>query len=161
MASAPGRLLLVGDGPLRSELEAIAQQAGVSGRVHFLGRAPDSLLRACYHAADVFVLPSIARSEAFGLVQVEAMAAGKPVINTQLDSGVPFVSLDGVSGITVPPADVGALAAAITLLLENPELRTRFGAAARERACTEFSVETMTARILDIYSRLADPPLSP
>ncbi len=109
----------------------------------------------CYHAADVFALASSARSEAFGLVQVEAMAAGLPVVNTKLASGVPFVSVDEETGLTVPPCDPEALAAAINRLLNNPDLRRSFGDAARKRTRQEFSLDVMTSRTLALYEAVA------
>lgn len=150
MKDVRGHLLLVGDGPLREELRREALAAGVASRVTFLHGVED--VRPFYHAADVFALPSIARSEAFGIVQLEAMAAGVPVVNTQLDSGVTFVSPDGVTGLTVPPQDSKALAAALNSLLDKPELRARFGAAGRLRVEREFSLETMTRRTLELYA---------
>jgi len=121
-------------------------------------------LRPLYHAADVFALPSVARSEAFGIVQMEAMACGVPVVNTALDTGVPFVSPDGVTGLTVPPGDAGALSAALARLLGDPALRARMGAAGRERVAGELSAATMLRRTLDLYrevlsgSPVASPP---
>jgi rhamnosyl/mannosyltransferase len=88
-------------------------------------------------------------------VQIEAMAAGLPVVNTSLDSGVPFVSLHDKTGLTVPPADPDSLAAAINRLLDNPELRQSFGRAAALRARDEFSLESMTSRTLALYERVA------
>ncbi len=79
------------------------------------------------------------------------MACGLPVINTALDSGVPFVSLDGETGLTVPPSDARALAAAVRRLLGDRELRARFGAAGRVRAHQEFSKATLGRRLLAIY----------
>ncbi len=103
MRRIEGHLLIVGEGPRRRSLEREAALARLGGRVTFLGALSSSDLIACYHAADVFVLPSIARSEAFGIVQLEAMACGKPVVNTRINSGVPFVSIDGETGMTVAP----------------------------------------------------------
>jgi len=154
MKQVKGSLLIVGEGPLREKLGALAIQIGVADRVTFLGKVDHQTLVACYHAASVFALPSVARSEAYGLVQVEAMAAGLPVVNTQLDSGVPFVSLHEQTGLTVPPADPDVLAAAINRLLDNPDLRAAFGRAARLRAQQEFAVEVMAARTLSLYNRV-------
>lgn len=155
MSAVDGTLVILGDGPLRGALEALAHEAGVADRVAFEGSVPD--LAPYYHAADVFALPAVARSEAFGLVQLEAMAAGLPVVNTRIDSGVPFVSRDGESGITVPPADARALAGALGRLLDAPELRRRLGAAARERVRREFSLDRMTADTLALYREAAAP----
>src|SRR5208283_126499 len=127
MKDIDATLIIVGDGPEYTRLEDCAWQAGVRSRVVFAGWVRD--LRPYYHAASVFVLPSIARSEAFGLVQLEAMAAGKPVVNTALMSGVPFVSQDGLTGITVPPCDPEALSAALNRLLGDAALRESYGRA--------------------------------
>jgi len=154
MARVDARLLLVGDGPLRGALEAVARDCGVSGRVHFLGEIHNDEIVPYYLASDVFVLPSIARSEAFGIVQLEAMACGLPVINTALDSGVPFVSRNGESGITVPPGDPDALAGAVNLLLGDHDLRTRLGEAGRRRAQVEFTKEVMAERVYSTYCEL-------
>lgn len=159
MAGVRGRLLIVGEGPLRADLEREAQACGVADRVVFLGEVPDVV--PYYHAADLSVLASVARSESFGIVQLEAMACGKPVVNTRLASGVPFVSLDGVTGLTVPPADPEALANSINLLLDNPALRAEYGRAARHRVEQEFTLEVMTRRILQLYSEVTGMSLEP
>jgi glycosyltransferase involved in cell wall biosynthesis len=152
MAEVAAKLLIAGDGPLKGALEAEAGRLGISDRVAFLGRLDDVELKSCYHACDVFVLPSTERSESFGIVQLEAMACGKPVINTRIDSAVPHVSLDGVTGLTVPPADAAALSGAISTLLADAARRTAMGAAARRRVLENFNAETMARSTLEVYA---------
>lgn len=156
MRDVPAHLVIVGEGPDRGLLEEEIARGGVGDRVSLVGSVPD--LAPWMHAADVFALPSVMRSEAFGLVQVEAMVCGKPVVNTALDSGVPYVSLDGESGLTVPPRDPAALAAAIRRLLADPALRERFGQAGRERAARLFGVPAMARETLRLYETLTVRP---
>jgi rhamnosyl/mannosyltransferase len=156
MVNVDGRLLLIGDGPLRAKLAGLAAALGIADRVVFLGALQNRETIPFYHAADVFVLPSVARSEAFGIVQIEAMAAGTPVVNTALDSGVPFVSRHEVTGLTVPPQDPAALAAALNRLLQDDQLRAGYGKAARLRAQTHFSLEAMTSQTRAIYTSVLE-----
>jgi glycosyltransferase involved in cell wall biosynthesis len=151
MASVRGKLVIVGDGPLRGELESLAARLGVADKVVFAGEIDNAGVTPYYHAADLFALASVARSEAFGIVQIEAMAAGLPVVNTSLDSGVPFVSLHGQTGLTVPPGDPQALAVAINRLLDDHGLRQSLGQAGVRRARQEFSLDTMLRRTLQLY----------
>lgn len=152
MKEVSGTLLLIGDGPERSRLESEVRANGLGERVIFLGKVDDTA--PYYQACALFVLPSIARNEAFGIVQLEAMAFSKPVINTQLMSGVPFVSVNGVTGATVPPADASALARAINVLLDDPARRAAYGAAARTRVEREFSLEHMVSETVSLYEQL-------
>ena len=158
MADVRATALVAGDGPLGSVLAAEAAQLGVADRVVLLGRVNEDDLKACYHACDVFVLPSVERSEAFGIVQLEAMACGRPVVNTRLDSAVPHVSLDGLTGLTVPPRDPVALAAALRALLDDPARRATMGAAARRRVHEEFNAELMARRTLELYRKVTAAP---
>ena len=151
MQQVDGRLLIVGDGPLGPKLQQLAGELGVQDKIVFAGEIQNERIVPYYHAADVFALASVARSEAFGIVQIEAMAAGLPVVNTRLDSGVPFVSLHEQTGLTVPPQDPEALAQALNRLLNDAPLRRSLGAAARLRARQEFSLEIMTERTLKLY----------
>jgi rhamnosyl/mannosyltransferase len=151
MRDVNANLLIVGSGPLRGALERQVQRLGLTARVHFVDVASDADVVTYLHACDAFVLPSVHNSEAFGLVQVEAMACGKPVVNTALPTGVPFVSVDGMTGLTVPPRDAPALAAAIGRLLEDRALRERLGAGARARVDAEFTLRRMLDRVLDVY----------
>ncbi len=145
-----GTLVLVGEGPERASLEAEAARLGVGDRLVFAGRAPR--LAPYYLAADAFWFPSNARSEAFGLVQVEAMASGCPVINAAIPhSGVSWVSRHEQEGLTTPMDDPAALAEAANRLLSEPGLRDRLSEASRKRAREEFDHRLMARRSLDVY----------
>lgn len=109
MKNINGKALIVGTGDLKNNLKNQAKHLGVSDKIIFTGYVEDEVLPLLYRLSDIFVLPSINEGEAFGIVQVEAMNYGLPVINTSLDSGVPFVSLHNKSGITVPPKSSKAL----------------------------------------------------
>jgi rhamnosyl/mannosyltransferase len=152
MKDIDAHLLLIGDGPERHRLEAEARSIGVSERVHLLGWVEQTT--PYYQACDIFVLPSISRNEAFGIVQLEAMACGKPVVNTQLRSGVPFVSVNGFTGVTVPPADSRALARAINVLLDDPVRCMAYGVAAQARVEREFNLEKMVSETLRVYQQV-------
>ncbi len=150
-----GKLIIIGDGPLRGKLQDLAAAPELKGKVVFAGEIQNQHVTPYYHAAQVFALPSVARSEAFGIVQIEAMAAGLPVVNTQLDSGVPFVSLHDQTGLTVPPANPEALAGAINRLLDDVNLRQSLGRNAILRARQEFSLDVMVSRTLALYQHVA------
>lgn len=152
MKQVDARLLLIGSGPEYEPLRRLATVEGVDGRVTMLGRVED--LRPYFGAASFLVLPSVTRAEAFGMVQLEAMAAGLPVINTDIDSAVPDVSIDGETGITVSPGNVTALANAMRLLLDRQDLRARFGAAARARVNSEFTADLMAQRTMAMYAEV-------
>lgn len=159
LRSVPGTWLIAGDGPLRDDLGRLARRLGVADRVRFLGSLPrDEDVAAHYHAADAYWFPSRARSEAYGLVQVEAMASGCPVINAAIPhSGVPWVSRHEESGLTVPVDDPAAFAAAARRLLEEPGLRARLAAGARARAIAEFDRGAMGWRSIRLYSGILAP----
>lgn len=151
MAQTGADLVMIGRGPLAADLRALAASLGLAERVRLIEEAESGDLTAWYHAADVFCLPSVARSEAFGLVQLEAHAAGTPVVSTALTTGVPFVNRHGVTGLVVPPGDVEALADALRTLLADDALRARLGRQAQERALREFTLERMVERTLAVY----------
>jgi glycosyltransferase involved in cell wall biosynthesis len=144
-------LLVIGDGPMRTAWEQLAQELGVSGRVTFAGQVHDDDLPACYRLGDLFVLPANARAEAFGTVIIEAMSAGLPIVCTEVDSGTSWVNQDGVTGIVVPPRNPHTLAQAIQAILSDPNRRAEMGRAAQQRAQSEFSQATMIARVEQVY----------
>jgi glycosyltransferase involved in cell wall biosynthesis len=154
MASVQATCLIVGDGPLRGSLESHAASRGVSSRVRFLGGVSDADLAAHLHACDLFVLPSVTRQETFGVVQLEAMACGRPVVSTDLETGVPWVNQHETTGLVVRPGDATALAAALTRLSGDPALRERFGAAGRARVASQFTVEAMTRATTALYEEV-------
>jgi glycosyltransferase involved in cell wall biosynthesis len=143
--------LIVGDGPLRQALQEQASRTEIGSRVHFLGHLADEEVIAHLHACDLFVLPSVTRAETFGVVQLEAMACGKPVVSTDLPTGVPWVNRHEHSGLVVPPGDERALASALNRLVEDPVLRQRMGNAARQRVADEFTADRMTALTSALY----------
>jgi glycosyltransferase involved in cell wall biosynthesis len=150
-------LALGGQGPLTEQLARVAREAGVAERVHFVGRIPEAELPAWYHACDAFCLSSVEPAEGFGIVQIEAMASGKPVVCCELGNGVTWVNQDGVTGLVVPPAAPAALASALRRLKEDSSLRTRLGEQARARAFSVFTVEAMARGTLAIYKAVLDP----
>lgn len=146
-------LILGGDGPLRPQLERRAAALGVDDRVIFSGRIPEEDLAAYFHACDVFCLPSVEPSEAFGLVQLEAMACGKPVVCTQLNNGVNVVNVHGQTGFAVPLRDPVALGHCLARLLQDDALRQKLGEQALAHS-QSYSVPTMTASHIRLYQDL-------
>lgn len=157
----PARLIVAGTGPMAVEWQRLASQIGVSDRIAWLGEVPDADLPALYHLADLFVLPASQPAEAFGLVQVEAMAAGLPVVSTELGTGTSYVNKNGVTGLVVPPRDAKALAAAINTLLADPARRAAMAKAAQQRAAAEFDLDVMVTRVLEVYEAVTrDSPFT-
>ena len=154
MAGFDADVVLVGSGPLEGELRELAASLGVADRLTIVPPLDDEALTAHFLAADVFCLPSVARSEAFGIVQLEAHICGTPVVSTNLPTGVPWVNQNGETGLIVPPGDPSALAEALARLLTDDALRARLGARARERVLERFTVETMVAGTLSVYDEV-------
>ncbi|MBP0963765.1 MAG: glycosyltransferase [Oscillospiraceae bacterium] len=138
-------LFIVGKGADEEALRAHAEQLG--DRVHFIPPLSDEELKNAFADCDIFVLPSIEKSEAFGIVQLEAMICGKPVINTDLKTSVPLVSIDGETGLTVKAGDSEEMASAINRLIEDNSLRERFGKNAKRRVLEHFDIKIMTENI--------------
>lgn len=154
MRSLDAELWLAGEGPLRTELQALAAQCGVTDKVKFWGEVSDEDLPALLHACDVFVFPSVTTNEAFGLVLVEAMACGKPLVACKLPSGVPYVCADEINGLICQPGDSEDFARVVQRILQHPELAVRLGRAGFERAWHEFSAPVMVNQTLELFTEL-------
>jgi glycosyltransferase involved in cell wall biosynthesis len=153
LVQVPGTLIIIGVGPLELELKALAKKLGVENRIAWLGRVSEDELIGAYQAATALWFPSNIRSEGFGMVQLEAMASGCPVINANIPgSGVPWVSRHQLEGLTVPINDSMALTLAARRLLNEPGLHSRLATAGRARA-QYFSHVTMAERSFDIYEQ--------
>lgn len=147
-AHPEARVTLIGDGPERQDLEQATAQLGLSDRVRFLGYQSQGEVAAALAQTDVFVLPSFA--EGVPVVLMEAMAAGVPVVTTQI-AGVPELVAHGKSGLLVPPGDTEALIAAIDRLLSNPEERRTMGAEGRAKVTQDFNIATEAKRLSSLF----------
>jgi len=145
-------LVVVGDGPERSNLENLAKDLSLSSRVHFWGYRPD--VHKILPQFDIFTLPSF--GEGFGLVLLEAMACSKAVVATDVMS-IPEIVQQGKSGLLVPTQDVSALAKALDKLIVNPELRDQLGKAGFQRLQREFTVERMVRKTVEVYQEASRP----
>jgi glycosyltransferase involved in cell wall biosynthesis len=152
MRDVDGTLVIVGTGPLESALRRQIEEAGLGDRVHLVGYLERPELRCLLHACRVFTMPSVEESETFGIAQVEAMACGKPVVNTRLLTGVPWVARDGSEAMTVPPGSADALAKALTHVLDHEEEAAAMGARSLQRAETTFSFTTFLNATLTTIS---------
>jgi rhamnosyl/mannosyltransferase len=148
------RAVIAGDGPKRGEWEALAVTLGLGQQVRFAGDVPDVELRALMQSCAVLALPSITRAEAFGYVQLEAMASSKPIVSTDVPSGVSWVNQHETTGLIVPAGDAGALRAALERLMGDPALRRTFGGAGRRRVEEEFTLARLRERLRSLYDEL-------
>jgi rhamnosyl/mannosyltransferase len=144
-------ILIAGTGPMEARLRRQASASRAARRIRFLGEVADEDLPYYYAAADLVVLPSSHRSEAFGIVLLEAMAAGRPVVSTELGTGTSFVNQHGVTGLVVAGRDPAGLAGAVNRLLADPAERRRMGDNGRRRVDEVFPIEKMVDRMLAIY----------
>ncbi len=144
------QFLVAGEGSSLEAMEELADALGVKDRVRFLGRISQDNLPKVYAACDLFVLPSVSRLEAFGIVALEAMATGKPVVVADIP-GVREVIEDGREGLLADPVNPQDLADKMRRLLEDPDLRREMGRRGREKVLAEFTIQKVTDRILRVY----------
>ena len=152
--SIDGNLKIVGDGPLRGYLEQKICQYNLGDKVELVGKVDDEDKEELIKACSFLVMPSTVKTEAFGIVQLEAMMFGKPVINTNLPTGVPWVSLNGITGLTVDVRNAEQLTAAINTLFNQPEICNEMGRNARKRVDEIFTMESMIKNYEGLYHEI-------
>lgn len=143
--------LLGGTGPLKDEFRTFIKNNNLEDKVVLLGRISDEDLESYYQACDIYLFPSVMPSEAFGIVQIEAMKYSKPIINTWLNTGVNYVSVDKETGLTVEPENVEQLSNAINELINNDELRLQYGQNARKRVEELFDIDRIKINYQNLY----------
>ena len=155
LLDADYQVLIGGMGPLRESLQAQIDALGIQDRVQLLGYVPDEMVPTLFGACDVFVLSSVMKTEAFGIVQIEAMSCGRPVVATKIPgSGTAWVNEDGTSGLNVDPSDAEALADAIRRICDDEGRHKQYAEGARKRFVTLFTFDKMIDRVLNEYETL-------
>jgi len=147
-------LILGGSGPLFERNRLLIKEQGLDRRIVLTGRLNDDELRSHYHACDVFCMPSVEPSEAFGIVQLEAMGCKKPVVCCELNNGVTYVNRHGQTGWVVPPRNSEALASALNGLLSDESMRRALGEAGFNRARENFSIDSMCQGTYKVYESI-------
>lgn len=148
-------ILIGGTGALKQALSQQIKRLGLENKVVLLGRIPENELPTYFGACKVFCLPSVQKTEAFGIVQIEAMSCGKPVVATRIpQSGVPWVNKHGVSGLNVMPGNAGELARAIQDIADNESVYDKYSMAAKNRYWDIFTNEHMIDKCKRIYNNL-------
>ena len=148
-------IIIVGEGDRKEHLRRLIRQLGLGGRVELTGFMPDEKLRALLATSDLFCLPSIERTEAFGLVLLEAMRYAKPVVASDVSgSGMGWIIRHMETGLLVKPGDVDDLARALQLLCQQPDLRVRMAEAGRKRFHAVFRIDQVADRISSLYQEV-------
>ena len=154
LATMPGvHGVIAGDGPCRAEAEALVVELDVAGRIDFLGEISQADKARLLLAVDVLAFPSTDATEAFGVVQLEAMLLGAPVVASRLPTGVADVAVDGVTALTCAPGDADDLARRLTQVLDDPLLAERLRVSARAHVLERFSETLMLARLDELLGR--------
>lgn len=150
MTKVEAKLLVIGTGPEEKSLRRLIKDNNLGNKVTII--KPQTRLQPFFLAADIFLFPSTAKSEAFGLVQLEAMAAGKAIVNTYLQTGVEEIGQNGINGLSVKPADSEALARALNTLIADPELRNNMGARGQARYQQYYTLTHFRQRLRDVLN---------
>jgi rhamnosyl/mannosyltransferase len=151
MVDVDAVLLIAGEGALKKKLQNLVAHHRLHDKVQFLGYVPEDELTVLYQAADVFVLPSISRNEAFGYVLLDAMQQGCPLVTTNLTTGVTFVNQNQETGLVVKPKSAKALSEAINNILEDHETRKRYSINAKARVMQHFYLNAVVKKLEEVY----------
>lgn len=155
MKNLDAQLFIGGTGPFESKLKKQIADLKIESKVHLLGRISEEDIGSFYQVCDVFCLPSVERAEAFGLVQVEAMYFGRPIVSTNIPgSGTGWVNQDGKTGIVVPPKDSVKLAEALSRLIKDKKLREELGSGGQARFNEYFHISSVAKKISGLYDSL-------
>ncbi len=154
MKDIDAKLVIAGEGVLENKLKLLTKKLGISNKIFFAGKVEGTLKAQYMHACDLLVLPSTHKSEAFGIVLLEAMACAKPVVTTELGTGTSFVCQNNVTGLVVPPKDIPALKNAINQILHDRDFSRKLGEASRRRLEENFRIEKMGEEFLSLYQRV-------
>ncbi|MCA9416329.1 MAG: glycosyltransferase [Candidatus Omnitrophica bacterium] len=154
MKKVDATCVIIGTGYLRETIKEQIKEEGLEDRVHLIGHASDEELAAYYDRADVFVLPSINRTESFGITQLEAMSRGTPVVCTEVGTGTTTINRHEETGLVVPPQDPEMLSQAINRILSDEALAHKLSKGAVERYKTYYSEAVMWQNLRSLYSEL-------
>jgi len=144
-------LVLIGAGMENELLRNIVKEEGLEDKVYFVGRKDNQELRDFYHACTIFCLPSVSQLETYGIVLLEAMACGKPLISTEIGTGTSFININGKTGFVVQPGSPEELAEKINMIIKNVNLRIEMGNTARERVLQEFTIGRIIESLIKLY----------
>lgn len=148
------QLTIIGSGPLKSKIVQQIKHLNLLNKIKLIPEVDEPTLHQHFNSCDLFVLPSVEKSETYGIVQIEAMACGKPVISTELGTGTSFINQNNLTGFVIEPRNSNLLAYSINKLLENDHLRQTLGRNAKHRAFNEFTSEIMVQRIYNLYKEV-------
>lgn len=147
-------LIIVGSGPLEKPLKNLISKLNLETKIKIIPEVEEDTLHDYYKNCDVFVLPSINKTEAYGIVQIEAMACGVPLVSTELGTGTTFINQNGINGIVVPPSNAKELAEAVNRILGDHQLSQILGINGKKRALQEFTSNKMIQTTYQLYQQL-------
>lgn len=154
MQKVDANCIIIGDGPLKKSLMKMVDKLCLSDRIEFKPHLPHNELLLNFSMSDIFVLPSVARAEAFGMVLLEAMTYGKPLVTTELGTGTSYININGKTGFVVPPSDAEALSRAINALISDETTRRSMGENAVKRVREAFNIEKYLLEYDKLYQQV-------